>query len=53
MDELVFKMAAWDVVENSQAYRSDKCSHDLYFTGFDWKDIPEGGTDQPHATECS
>jgi hypothetical protein len=42
IDSLVFKMAAWDVINNTKAYRSNYCSHDLYYSGYDWKDIPEG-----------
>jgi hypothetical protein len=42
IDSLVFKMAAFDVINNTKAYRSDHCSHDLYYTGYNWDDIPEG-----------
>lgn len=42
VDSLVFKMAAWDVLEDTKAYRSEHCAHDLYFTGYNWADISEG-----------
>ena len=44
INSLVFKMAAWDIINNTKAYRSNYCSYDLYYSGYDRKDIPEGDT---------
>lgn len=41
LQAMAFKMAAFDVIQNSELYRSNVCSHDLYYTGHDRKDLPQ------------
>lgn len=42
IDSLIFKMAAFEIIDKTKAYQSDHCSHDLFFTGYNMSQIPEG-----------
>ena len=42
IDSLIFKMAAFEIINETKAYRSIHCAHDLYFTGYNMSEIPEG-----------